>query len=81
MQDPEHKFNELRFNNAMKLQTRMMELVELLRHDRVLEEENTCENEDDDDDWDDEDEENNPAHSELFTLMEVYRTISTRIVL
>lgn len=84
MKTSEDKFNELRFENAMKLQTRMMELSKSLQHDSLIneEEESSLDSEEDfdEDDWDEEEEEeSNPIHDELYMLMELYRALATRI--
>jgi len=74
----EHSFAELRYKNATKLQDRIMELVEELRHDKETKECEDFEDEkEEDEDWDDD--EDNPAHSELFMLMEVYKVITKEI--
>lgn len=73
------EFEKLRLNNAMTLQSRMMELTEALRHDRKIESNEEEEEDDDDDDWDDE-EENDPVQTELYMLMEIYKTI-TKVIL
>ncbi len=72
-------FREMKFEHAMKLQSRMMELVDELRHDNESEEEDiTEEDDDDDDDYYDEDE-TSPAQEELFLLMELYKVITKDI--
>ena len=71
-------FKEMKLEHAMKLQTRMMELIDELRHDREIEEESFEEDDEDGDDYYDEDEVN-PAQEELFLLMELYKVITRDI--
>lgn len=71
------KYKETCFKNAVLLQNRMMEVLEELRFDKQSEEMNNNDyEEDEDEEFDDEfDDEESPANSELFVLMEVYKTI------
>lgn len=64
------KYKTTCLENAIKLQERMMVVLEELRFD----------NEDEEDDEEDcEDDDENPAQSEIATLLEVYKTVTKDI--
>lgn len=66
------KLNQTRWQNAIKLQERMMELVDELRHDN--------DDDDEDDEEEDFDEDESPEQMELYTLMELYQVIIKEVV-
>lgn len=73
------KLNCLRLSNAIKLQERMMELCEELRHDKeTIEsvEESSDEEEDDEDFMDDEE---SPIREELFLIVEAYKVMTQKV--
>jgi len=72
----EEAFKIAKFNNAIRLQNRIMELCEAIKCDlSEIEEPLSEETEEEDDDDDDFVDENSTVKEELFALLEVYRTI------
>jgi hypothetical protein len=73
MEQIEEKFLKLRLEDAMKIQERMMFLLDYIKFDQEYNFEEDSENIEDEEDFFEED--GNPAKNELFILMQVYRTI------
>ena len=72
----EEDFKKIQLQNAMLLQKKIMNLIDEYHESLYSENEVINDDENDENDYDeDDDSENNPIQTELYLLMDVYRTI------
>ena len=72
----EEDFKKMQLQNAMLLQKKIMNLIDEYHESLYSENEVINDDENDENDYDeDDDSENNPIQTELYLLMDVYRTI------
>jgi len=68
------EFEVKRLKHLVEIQERMMLLMSALKFDRETEDEDEEESE-----YDEDEDRESPIHSELFTLMELYKVITIKV--